>query len=184
MAECDASKREAAPGRHAVVVGMGFIGCEVAASLTQLGVRVTAVFPGRAPLETVLGDQVGALIGAFHRANGVELLPGERAAAFAGTERLEAIVTAASHRIACDFAVVGAGIEPIIPGVPVATQNGTARPDPSITIYIAPTRPASAPMANWLPVPRGDFSVILRVYGPTGNTAGPGYAPPAITPAP
>src|SRR5271165_2985014 len=41
QAECDAIKQEAAPGRTAVVVGMGFIGCEVAASLTQLGVRVT-----------------------------------------------------------------------------------------------------------------------------------------------
>ena len=50
VAECDAIKREAVANRHAVVVGMGFIGCEVAASLTQLGVRVTAVFPGeRAP---------------------------------------------------------------------------------------------------------------------------------------
>ena len=124
VAECDAIKREAAPGRHAVVVGMGFIGCEVAASLTQLGVRVTAVFPGRDPLETVLGGQAGALIGAFHRANGVELLPGEQVVCFDGTERLEAVVTAAGHRIACDFAVVGAGIEPVIPGVPVATQNG------------------------------------------------------------
>ena len=33
-------------------------------------------------------------------------------------------MTAAGRRIACDFAVVGAGIEPVIPGVPVATQNG------------------------------------------------------------
>ena len=55
VAECDAIKAEAVPGRRAVVVGMGFIGCEVAASLTQLGVQVTAVFPGQAPLETVLG---------------------------------------------------------------------------------------------------------------------------------
>src|SRR6266536_4379747 len=47
VADCDAIKREAAAGRRAVVVGMGFIGCEVAASLTQLGVNVTAVFPGR-----------------------------------------------------------------------------------------------------------------------------------------
>ena len=74
VAECDAIKREAVAGRHAVVVGMGFIGCEVAASLTQLGVRVTAVFPERVPLERVLGEEVGAVIGAFHRANGVELL--------------------------------------------------------------------------------------------------------------
>jgi 3-phenylpropionate/trans-cinnamate dioxygenase ferredoxin reductase component len=124
VAECDAIKREAVPGRRAVVVGMGFIGCEVAASLTQLGVRVTAVFPGRDPLERVLGSQVGALIGTIHRANGVELLSAEQVAAFEGTERLEAVVTAVGRRIACDFAVVGVGIEPDIPAVAVAQENG------------------------------------------------------------
>src|SRR5215471_21452242 len=45
LADCDAIKREAGPGRRAVVVGMGFIGCEVTASLTQLGVGVTAIYP-------------------------------------------------------------------------------------------------------------------------------------------
>ena len=124
VAECDAIKQEAQPGRRAVIVGMGFIGCEVAASLTQLGVEVTTVFPGRIPLERVLGGQVGALIGAVHRANGVELLPGEQVAAFEGDERLEAVVTAAGHRISCDFAVAGIGIQPAIPAVPVAQENG------------------------------------------------------------
>jgi 3-phenylpropionate/trans-cinnamate dioxygenase ferredoxin reductase subunit len=123
-AECDAIKQEAVPGRHAVIVGMGFIGCEVAASLAQLGVRVTAVFPGRDPMERVLGGQIGALISAFHRAHGVELLPGEQVTAFEGTERLEAAVTATGRRIACDFAVAGIGIEPVVPPVAVAQQNG------------------------------------------------------------
>src|SRR5215471_5958081 len=98
LAECDAIKREAVPGRRAVVVGSGFIGCEVAASLTQLGVQVTVMFPGEVPLERVLGAQVGALIGAFHRANGVELLPGEQVSAFEGSERLEAVVAASGRR--------------------------------------------------------------------------------------
>jgi 3-phenylpropionate/trans-cinnamate dioxygenase ferredoxin reductase subunit len=124
VAECDAIKREAAPGRRAVVVGMGFIGCEVTASLTQLGVRVTTVFPGQVPLETALGGEVGAVVGAFHRASGVELLPGAQVAAFEGTGRLEAVVTAAGQRIPCDFAVAGIGIEPDIPPVAVAQQNG------------------------------------------------------------
>jgi 3-phenylpropionate/trans-cinnamate dioxygenase ferredoxin reductase subunit len=125
VAECDAIKREALPGRHAVVVGMGFIGCEVAASLRQLGVRVTAVFPGRVPLETVLGGRVGALVGAFHRANGVELLAADQVAAFEGTERLEAVVTAAGRRIACDFAVAGIGIQPDVPrAAGVELRNG------------------------------------------------------------
>ncbi len=124
VAECDAIKQEAVPGRHAVVIGMGFIGCEVAASLTQLGVRVTAVFPGRDPLDRVLGGQVGALIGAIHRAKGVELLAGDQVTAFQGAERLDAVVTAAGRRIACDFAVAGIGIEPEVPPVAVAQQNG------------------------------------------------------------
>jgi 3-phenylpropionate/trans-cinnamate dioxygenase ferredoxin reductase component len=124
VAECDAIKQEAVPGRHAVVIGMGFIGCEVAASLTQLGVRVTVVFPGQNPLDRVLGGQVGALIGAIHRAKGVELLPGDQVAAFQGAERLEAVVTGTGRRIACDFAVAGIGIQPDLPAVPVAQDNG------------------------------------------------------------
>jgi 3-phenylpropionate/trans-cinnamate dioxygenase ferredoxin reductase subunit len=125
--ECEAIKREAVAGRRAVVVGMGFIGCEVAASLTQLGVDVTAFFPGRAPLERVLGAELGAAIGVIHRDEGVELRSGARVAAFAGDGRVEAAVTAAGERVACDFVVVGVGIEPQLPAFaqsPLAQSNG------------------------------------------------------------
>lgn len=126
VAECDAIKREAVADRHAIVVGMSFIGCEVAASLTQLGVRVTAAFPQRVPLERVLGEEVGAVIGAFHRTNGVELLAETQIAAFEGTERVEAAVTANGDRVPCDFAVVGIGIEPDVPtfASTVGQENG------------------------------------------------------------
>jgi hypothetical protein len=53
--------------------------------------------------------------------------------------------------------------------------------DGSITIYIAPRQPVGAPRANWLPVPSGPFSLLLRVYGPQGNTSGT-YSPPPIKP--
>jgi 3-phenylpropionate/trans-cinnamate dioxygenase ferredoxin reductase subunit len=124
VAQCDAIKQEAVRGRTAVIVGMGFIGCEVAASLTQLGVRVTAVFPGRDPLERVLGDQVAGVMSAIHRTNGVELLAGEQVAAFEGTSRVAAAVSRSGRRIECDFAVAGVGIEPDIPAVGVEQQNG------------------------------------------------------------
>ncbi|HZE15836.1 MAG TPA: DUF1214 domain-containing protein, partial [Mycobacterium sp.] len=53
----------------------------------------------------------------------------------------------------------------------------------SITIYIRHTRPRFAPKANWLPVPNGPYSLLLRIYGPEGNTApGAHYAPPEIRP--
>jgi 3-phenylpropionate/trans-cinnamate dioxygenase ferredoxin reductase component len=126
VAECDAIKREAVADRHAMVVGMSFIGCEVAASLTQLGVRVTAAFPQRVPLERVLGEEVGAVIDGFHRAKDVELLAETQIVAFEGTERVEAAVTANGDRVQCDFAVVGIGIEPDVPtfATSVAQENG------------------------------------------------------------
>ncbi len=127
VAECEAIKADAAPGRRAVVMGAGFIGCEVAASLAQLGVQVTVVFPGRAPLERVLGSEVGDVIAAFHRANRVELLSGHRIAAFEGTGRVESVVMADGTRVGCDFVVAGIGIEPDVPAVngpPIAQQNG------------------------------------------------------------
>ena len=127
VAECDAIKREAITGRRAVLVGMGFIGCEVAASLTQLGVHVTTVFPGINPLERVLGAEVGAIIGAMHRAKGVTLLAGAQVTGFDGAGRVEAVVTADGTRVACDFAVVGVGIRPdlrAVAGTSLAGQNG------------------------------------------------------------
>ncbi len=127
VADCEAIKGEAVAGRRAVVVGMSFIGSEVAASLTQLGVHVTAIFPGRFPLEGVLGGEIGALFGAIHHANGVELLAGDQVAAFEGAGRLEAVTTASGVRVACDFAVAGVGIEPVVPAVagqPIAQDNG------------------------------------------------------------
>jgi len=127
MAECDAIKGQAVTGRRAVVVGMGFIGCEVAASLTQLGLEVTAIFPGKNPLDRVLGEQIGTLISGIHRSKGVRLLAGAEVAAFEGSERLEGVVTAGGDRVACDFAIVGVGIEPDIPatsGSSIAQENG------------------------------------------------------------
>jgi 3-phenylpropionate/trans-cinnamate dioxygenase ferredoxin reductase subunit len=115
VAECDAIKRDAAAHRRAVVVGMGFIGCEVAASLTQLGVEVTALFGGKVPLERVVGPEIGGAFAAIHEQHGVELLSDERLVSFEGDGRVQAAVTASGRRVECEFAVVGIGIEPVVP---------------------------------------------------------------------
>jgi 3-phenylpropionate/trans-cinnamate dioxygenase ferredoxin reductase component len=75
----------------------------------------------------VLGEQVGAAIGAIHREHGVELVVDDTVTAFEGSERVEAAVTAAGRRIGCDFAVLGIGIEPNVPefaGPAVEQSNG------------------------------------------------------------
>jgi 3-phenylpropionate/trans-cinnamate dioxygenase ferredoxin reductase subunit len=130
VADCDAIKAEASPGRRAVIIGMSFIGSEVAASLTQLGVRVTTAFSGQVPLERVLGEQLGGAFAAFHRAHGVELRPDDHAVAFEGNERVEAVRTASGARIPCDFAVAGVGI---VPGIPAITGGDVAQDNGVLT---------------------------------------------------
>jgi 3-phenylpropionate/trans-cinnamate dioxygenase ferredoxin reductase component len=112
LAECDAIRANARPGRRAVIVGMGFIGSEVAASLRQMGLEVTAVFSGAAPLERVVGGEVATVLAGIHRGHGVQLMTNDRVIAFEGVDRLERVVTGQGARLECDLAVVGAGIEP------------------------------------------------------------------------
>ncbi len=106
--------REAAtPGRRAVVVGMGFIGSEVAASLRALGVEVTAIVSGNWPLDRVLGPEVGAALAAVHEEHGVRLLPRSTFAGFEGSGgSVRAAMTEDGRRIECDIAVVGVGVQP------------------------------------------------------------------------
>jgi len=58
---------------RALVVGAGFIGCELAASFTASGAQVVLVEPQPTPLAASLGQEVGALVGRMHRAEGVDL---------------------------------------------------------------------------------------------------------------
>ncbi len=110
VADCDAIRQAVRPGARALVVGMGFIGSEVAASLTQLGMRVSAVLPGVAPLESVLGPEIGEVLGAIQGAN-----------------RVENAITRGGRNLKCDLAVVAVGIEPavrIFEGTGLAIENG------------------------------------------------------------
>jgi 3-phenylpropionate/trans-cinnamate dioxygenase ferredoxin reductase subunit len=126
LADCEAIKEVAVPGSHAVVVGMGFIGSEMAASLRQRGVRVTAVVSGVGPLARVLGDAVGSVMAAIHREKGVETLVDDRVVAFMGAGRVERVLTSRGAIVQCDFAVTGTGIEP---AVAVARATGIAIDD-------------------------------------------------------
>src|SRR5206468_3139089 len=100
---------------------------EVAASLRQLGVEVTAVLDGRFPLEAVLGPEVGEAMAAMHRDAGVELVTGDRVAGFEGRDRVEAVNTEKGKRLECDFAIVAVGIQPNLAGLEgsgIGVENG------------------------------------------------------------
>jgi 3-phenylpropionate/trans-cinnamate dioxygenase ferredoxin reductase subunit len=126
-ADADRIRAEARAGRKAVVIGAGFIGSEVAASLRQMGVEVEVVEILDLPLQGVLGPEVGKLYEAIHRDNGVGFHFRETAMDFHGKDRVEEVVTDRGSRIGCDFVVVGIGIAPstdVVDGSPVAVENG------------------------------------------------------------
>jgi len=95
-----------------VVVGGGWIGSEVAASLRQLGHLVTMVLPTERPLEHVLGREVGDVYRTLHEENGVALVTGTRVARLDGDERVTTVVTEDGRRVAGDLVVVGIGARP------------------------------------------------------------------------
>jgi 3-phenylpropionate/trans-cinnamate dioxygenase ferredoxin reductase component len=112
--DADRIRKEIVAGRRVVVVGMGFIGSEVAASLRQKGLDVVAIDPSKTPLFRVLGEAVGQTIADLHRAHGVRTIFEDTVAAFEGTRRVTHVVTKAGLRLECDFVVVGIGIEPAV----------------------------------------------------------------------
>ncbi len=127
VADSDHIRAEISPGRKAVVVGMGFIGSEVAASLGQSGVEVAVVDRNTVPLRRVLGEEVGRVVEEIHRDHGTELIFEDKVAAFEGAERVERITTQRGQSIECDFVVVGLGVEPVtelLAGTGVEIDNG------------------------------------------------------------
>jgi 3-phenylpropionate/trans-cinnamate dioxygenase ferredoxin reductase subunit len=110
--ECDRIRAATRRARRAVVVGLGFIGCEVSASLRQLGVEVAAVADARVPLARVLGDEVGGVLGDIHRDHGVELVLEDAVAAFEGADRVERVRTRQGRILEADMVVAGIGIVP------------------------------------------------------------------------
>lgn len=52
--------------------------------------------------------------------------------------------------------------------------------DGSLTIYVQATPPSSELHDNWLPAPKGDFSLYLRAYWPKQEVVNGSWAPPAV----
>ena len=119
-------RADAEPGRHAVVAGMGFIGCEVAASLRTMGLDVTAIDSGSVPLGRVLGLEVGSALESLHADHGVRILHGDRVDGFHGVERVEGVTTSRGRSIACDLVVAGVGV---VPNAELASTAGVAASD-------------------------------------------------------
>ena len=108
--------------RRAVVVGAGFIGLEVAASLRHRDVDVTVVALEEIPLAHLIGDTMGRFVADLHRERGVDLRLGAGVQAIGG----EHVELDDGTSIAADLVVIGIGV---IPRTGLADAAGLAVDD-------------------------------------------------------
>jgi 3-phenylpropionate/trans-cinnamate dioxygenase ferredoxin reductase subunit len=114
LRDSQAIRAAARSAEHAVVVGGGFIGMEVAASLRQLGLAVTLIHLGHGLFDQFRSPELSDELAALYREHGVELLLEEEVAGFGsdGQRRLSYVETKSGLCIEAELAVVGIGVVP------------------------------------------------------------------------
>jgi NADPH-dependent 2,4-dienoyl-CoA reductase/sulfur reductase-like enzyme len=123
-----ASIRDAARGgNRAAVVGGGFIGMEVAASLRRLGLQVALIHLGSGLFDQLGSRDLSDQLASLYSERGVEVLLEQEVAAFGGDGRLAYVETKSGDRVEADLAVVGVGVVPnveFLAGSGLALENG------------------------------------------------------------
>lgn len=98
--------------QHALVLGSGFIGMEMAAALRMVDKEVTLLYPGEYPLQRVLPRDLGLFVADYYRDKGVETVSGEGLARI--EERTELIAfTTAGNDITTQLILAGIGADPV-----------------------------------------------------------------------
>ncbi|WP_419668607.1 NAD(P)/FAD-dependent oxidoreductase [Streptomyces sp. 2-1] len=98
------------PHARVVVVGAGFIGCEVAATAVGLGVReVTVVDPLPLPMVGPLGELLGRALLRRHEERGVRFALGAGVAGFEGEDRVTGVVLDDGTVLQADVVVESVG---------------------------------------------------------------------------
>jgi 3-phenylpropionate/trans-cinnamate dioxygenase ferredoxin reductase subunit len=152
----DADRLRAAIGEanRIVVIGGGWIGCEVAASARQMGVEVALVESAQLPLERVLGPELGSFYRNLHADHGVELHLGAGVASLRGAGRVEELRLVDGTTLSGDVFVVGVGVDPrveIVEDAGLTLDNGIVTDE-----YLATSCPgvfAAGDVANaWHPL--------------------------------
>ncbi len=114
---------EAAPGKRVVIIGAGFIGLEVAATLAQRGVHVTVVETMAHIWARFADATIAGFFQSYCAEKGIVFRTSEQVTEIRGTGRASAVVTKSGTELPCDFVCIGVGI---LPNVELARDAGLA----------------------------------------------------------
>lgn len=99
-------------GRRICIVGAGYIGLEVAAVASQLGMDVTVVELLDRVMKRVVSPELSAFYEREHRAHGVKIRLDTGIEAFVGDGQVRGLLLADGTEIPADVVVIGIGIVP------------------------------------------------------------------------
>jgi NADPH-dependent 2,4-dienoyl-CoA reductase/sulfur reductase-like enzyme len=103
-------QRAAKLGKRALVMGGSFIGIEVAASLTQMGLEVTEIFPESRLLERIVPEELSQYLHRLYEERGVRVLPGCVAEGLEGNGQVQRATLGNGETLDVDLVVMGVGI--------------------------------------------------------------------------
>jgi NADPH-dependent 2,4-dienoyl-CoA reductase/sulfur reductase-like enzyme len=102
-------RAELTPGADVVIVGGGFIGCEVAATAAKLGCDVTVVHNSAHPMLRPLGTELAREMQLRHEAEGVRFLLNRSVTGVSGDTRIQEVQIDDGSSIKCDVLIEAVG---------------------------------------------------------------------------
>ena len=109
-----AIKGRAKPGKRVVIIGGGYIGLEVAASLNRLGLAVTVLEMMARVLQRVTAADVSEFYTRVHTEEGVNIHTGVTVSSIDGAEQVQTVNCADDTSYPADLVIIGVGIQPNI----------------------------------------------------------------------
>jgi 3-phenylpropionate/trans-cinnamate dioxygenase ferredoxin reductase subunit len=161
--DADAIRAAAEKAKQALVLGGSFIGSEVAASLAQLGLGVTMVFPESRLLELVAPEELSDWLRVKYEAREVRVLAGNSPDHLEGDDKVERAVLANGEVLDIDLVVMGVGVRLNTDLARVAGLEMTEKKAVLVDAYLRTSDPniyAAGDIAAW---PDPTFGKRLRV---------------------
>jgi 3-phenylpropionate/trans-cinnamate dioxygenase ferredoxin reductase subunit len=115
LTDAQAIKAACVSGRHAVVIGAGFIGLEFAAVAVSKGLDVTVIEVAPRVMGRALSVPMSDFFAERHQVMGVKLRLGEGVRAIAGAEgQVTGVVLNSGETLPADLVMIGVGVLPAI----------------------------------------------------------------------
>ncbi|MDV3294051.1 MAG: NAD(P)/FAD-dependent oxidoreductase [Nitrososphaerales archaeon] len=113
LEDCERLRERMLGSRTAVVIGGGFIGCEVASIFVTAGIKTTMVEAATHPLNVAVDEVAGSWIADYFNSRGVNVMTDAQTTAFVGRDgAVEGVQLGSGETLPADMVAVGIGVTP------------------------------------------------------------------------